>query len=377
MGSDEIRIGTAGPVQPPVEQFEQTVTRSEEKGWNSVWWPDHFMGLVPHSVWDPDLAGIASHQASPHTFLETLTTMGYAASITDSVQLGTEVTDPLRRHPIMLAQSFQTLHHLSNGRMLCGLGPGVRENTEPYGIEYYRPVSQLEEALEIMRLAWETDPNETIDYDGEFWTLKNAVFGLPDYDGEDAPAHPDILLGAHGPRMLGMTGKYADGWLPYSLSPSLYKEFWGTVADAAKDTDRDPEDLTRYLATNVMIDETRADCEELLDSLLVRLNCLFMPGQAFEKHGYDHPLGDGLTTYIPTELDRDEALSVAKDVPLEVIKDAHLWGAPEDVVAKVDEYEAAGVEHLILINEVHLADPGKVGTSFKLLDEVREAVQGD
>lgn len=301
--------------------------------------------------------------------------MGYAAAITDSIRLGIAATDPIRRHPITLAQAFQTLHHLSNGRSYFVLGAGERENIEPYGLDYSNQVSKLNEALEIIRIAWDTPVGETFDFEGEFWQLADAVFGLEPLEADGVNPYPEVWIGAHGPRMLSLTGKYGDGWLPTTLSPDAYRAAWDRIHESAKEADRDPADITRGLYVNLIIDETTENCLEMMDSLLVRLHCLPMPSSAYERHGYSHPLGDdfgGMTEFVPSRLSRDEALEAAKKVPIEVIKDRYVWGSPEDIVETIETYRGLGVEEVTVVNQTYFASVEKVGASFTLLDEVRE-----
>ena len=70
------------------------------------------------------------------------------------VWLGTSVTEPIRRHPMSLAQTFVTLDHVSQGRAILGIGNGLRENTEPYGPPTEQRVARLEEALHLIQLLW-------------------------------------------------------------------------------------------------------------------------------------------------------------------------------------------------------------------------------
>ena len=372
---DELALGVYQPPQPPLGRLAEELQDYEASGWDSCWFPDHLMGEYPPSIWDPDLTDLAAYQETPHAYFGTPAMLSYAAATTDDIRLAVGVSETLRRHPIVLAQTAQTIHHLSGGRMLLGLGSGARAMTEPFGIDYHRPVSRLEEALRIIRLAWETDPTETFDFEGEFWELEDALFALPPVEADGAPPHPPIYLGAHGPRMRSLTGRYADGWYPSFLSPALYAEGWETVAEAAEDAGRDPGDVTRSLVTAAMLAETREEAAELLDSLLVRIVSLFLPPQSFEACGHEHPLGVGQTSFVPTRVGREEALELAEEVPLEVLKDAYLWGTPEDVVAAVEEFRDAGVEHLVLGNLTPLAAVEQYGDSYDRLEEVRETVQ--
>lgn len=109
------------------------------------------------------------------------------------------------------------------------------------------------------------------------------------------------------------------------------------------------------------------------DSTLVRLGAVPLPPQAYEACGYDHPLGVGQTTFVPTRLSEEEALDLAASVPLEVLTNTYLWGTTEDVIADGEEFAAAGVEHISLSNLTPWAAPAQTG--IEQLDDVRQAVQ--
>lgn len=374
MTTDGISVGMVQLPQPPLEQLNRLITLYESKGWDSIWYGDHFMGDIPSSFWEPELVSLARCQETPHDWLDPFTVMGFAAARTDRVEIGLGVTDPVRYNPMHLARAFLSLHHLSRGRTLCGIGPGTRMFTDPYGIDFERPVSRLEESLQIIRRAWETDQNETFDFDGEFWQFEDAVFGLPGVDDPKGPTYPDIFLAAKGPRMRSLTGRYADGWLPDFLSPTLYVDNWQAVEAAATDAGRDPEAITRGLWTGVVIDETREDAEAMLDTPVVKLNGLLFPPQVFHEHDVEPPLGVGQTSYVPSRLTQSDALELAETVSLEVIRNAYIWGTPEDVVSAIEEYASIGVDHIALANMTPRVDATKTGASFDQLEEVLSAV---
>ena len=131
-----------------------------------------------------------------------------AAVLTENVPLVTSVIDTVRRHPAMLAQSALTIDHLAKGRFVLGLGSGETENTVPYGFDFAKPVSRFEEALEVIRLLWDSDG--PVDFDGQFYHLHHARLDTEPYQGKN----PEIWIGGSGPRTLEIVGRYADGWWP-------------------------------------------------------------------------------------------------------------------------------------------------------------------
>ena len=80
----------------------------------------------------------------------------------------------------------------------------------------------------MMRLLWST--NKPVDFDGKFFQLENAVLGLEPYEG----VPPQVWLAAHGPRMLRITGRLADGWLPTNIKPDAYAEKLGAIRESAE-----------------------------------------------------------------------------------------------------------------------------------------------
>jgi phthiodiolone/phenolphthiodiolone dimycocerosates ketoreductase len=213
-----VTLGAPGRIIPPAAKAVEFAQRAERDGFDAIWWPCHLMGWIPDSVWTEDMTELARYQASPHTHLDPLMMMGAAGAATSSIKVGVCVTDTIRRHPAMLAQAALTADHLSQGRAILGLGSGETMNITPYGMDFTKPVGRLEEAVKVMRLLWSTD--KPVDFDGQFFQLRDAVLGLEPYEGRP----PQVWLAAHGPRMLRITGRLADGWLPTNIRPDAYAE---------------------------------------------------------------------------------------------------------------------------------------------------------
>ena len=173
-------------------------------------------------MWGPGLTPAAELVPSPDAFFDPFVMMGMMATRYRGVRIGTGVTEPFRRHPATLAQAFVTLDHMTKGRAILGIGNGERENTEPYGMPFVKRVGRLEEALQIIRLLWGSG-GEPVSFDGKFWKLEDALFATPLYEGKAPP----IWVASHAPRMLGLTGRYADGWIRRgSSAPPSTQRAW-------------------------------------------------------------------------------------------------------------------------------------------------------
>ena len=130
--------------------------------YHSIWLPDHMVSFWPDSIWSPEFTDLATVSPSPHRHLDAMAVASAAAVLTKNVPIATSVVDTVRRHPSMLAQTSLTIDHLSQGRFILGLGSGETENTVPYGFDFARPVSRFEEAIQVIRLLWESDGSSTM-----------------------------------------------------------------------------------------------------------------------------------------------------------------------------------------------------------------------
>ena len=364
----EIHIGSPGVTIPPMDNVISQAVKNEEKGYDSIWWPDHLMGWIPESIWTPDLFGIASFIPSPNLFLEPTTTIAAVASRTNRITLGTAVVDVIRRHPAVLAQTLMTLDHIAKGRLIIGIGTGERENISPYGLPYDRLAERVEETIHMMHLLWQSN-GSAVNYEGKFWKLKNAVLNLPPY-GEKPP---QIWIAAHRERMLRLVGKLADGWLPTLITEMEYRKATEIIEKEAKESGRDPSKIARGMWTWTLLARDEEAAGKMLDSPFAKATALILPSETFEELGYEHPLGKkfyGLTDFIPNNYDRAETMSALERVPREVCERAFLFGTPEQVVHKIEDYTELGLQHIVLWNCTYFCDVTKLGDSFHLMEEV-------
>ncbi len=374
---EDLELGTLAPLLFPIDRAINTSTKLEKLGYDSIWFPDHLMGWIPDSIWTPDITMLANMQASPHTFPEVSAAIAAHASHTETLQMGTAVTDVLRRHPAALAQTFITLDHISKGRVILGLGAGEAENLVPYGIPFDRPVSRLEEGLRVIKLLWDSEPNAKINFDGKYIQLEDAVFDVPLYDDKAPP----IWLGAHGPRMLKLAGELADGWLPANLPPEDYKLKLQQILETAKKFDRESA-ITPGLFIVTALANEHEDCHEMFKTHIAKAWALVEGSWAFEAAGAPHPLAtrdDGrfypFLDYIPNRYEREEILEALDKVP-DSLGSAYLHGTDEDILKKLEEYMAAGLKHVVLWNLTGMMEPSKHFESVDVLKRVVNYIKG-
>jgi len=245
-----------------------------------------------------DIVGVQDHPYQ-RRFFDTWTLLAYAAGRTQRVRLLTDVLNLPLRLPAVIAKSAASLDVLSGGRVELGLGAGAFwDAVEAMGGPRRTPkesVDALQEAITIVRAFWSGE--RSVSVEGEHYRLTGAHPG-------PAPAHPiRIWLGAYGPRMLRMTGRLADGWLPSLggnyLSPDDAPKSHATIDEAARHAGRDPGDIER--AVNVMaLDGDAADWPDRLARIVdeLRFSTLLVRVPEEDPVGFVRRLGEDVAPRV-------------------------------------------------------------------------------
>jgi phthiodiolone/phenolphthiodiolone dimycocerosates ketoreductase len=381
-----IKVGAMLNPVPPLELSVGLGVQAEATGYDSVWFPDHLMGWFPRTLWTPEASSIVNLLPSPHLYLDPTVLIALVGQATQRVTLGTGVTDIIRRSPPEVARTFVTLSLATQGRAVLGLGAGERLNTEPYGLDYRKQVSRLEEALHIIRLLWGQLPEvpgapqgggsrEPVSFVGRFWTLDRAVLDVDPYRG----IAPPIWLGSHGPRMLRLAGRYADGWLPsYPMDAAEYAERLSVVRSAGREAGRDPASITAGYHAYVVPAEDHETSHRMLAAPLAGAMSLVASAANWERSGRRHPLGDGfqgLRDYVPEWYSPEELQAAVAAYHPDVLHDQVAHGSAAEIAAFFEPFVEAGLEHLVVSNVGPLAGIEYLGSSSAVLKEAVAVLQ--
>jgi 5,10-methylenetetrahydromethanopterin reductase len=126
---------------------------------------------------------------------------------TSRIRLGIAVTNPYLRHPAVTAAQMMTVHELSGGRAILGLGPGGRMALGPAGVERVAPLAAARRALRTMRAV--TEGRRADGYE-------------PVADPFVAPDLP-LFIGSRGERFNRLASAEADGVFLGGIPDSLTK----------------------------------------------------------------------------------------------------------------------------------------------------------
>ncbi|BCJ67478.1 LLM class flavin-dependent oxidoreductase [Polymorphospora rubra] len=190
-----------------------------------------------------DLATVQDHPYQAR-FLDTWTLLSVIAAHTTTLRVAPNVANLPLRPPAVLARSVATLDILTGGRVELGLGAGAFwDGIAALGgprLDPAESVTALEEGIAVIRAMWAAG-GPTVRVDGTHHRVRGARPG-------PAPAHDvGIWLGAYKPRMLRVTGRLADGWLPSSsyTGPDTLPALNRAIDEAAESADRRPADVRR------------------------------------------------------------------------------------------------------------------------------------
>ncbi|KGN42287.1 LLM class flavin-dependent oxidoreductase [Knoellia aerolata] len=193
-----------------------------------------------------DVLGLDHVSIQDHPYqaahLDTWTLLSAIGSRTSQVRLSTNVANLPLRPPVVLAKAAATLDLLTGGRVELGLGAGAFwDGIVAAGGERRTPgesVDALAEAVTVMRAFWAGEPGR---FEGEHYATKGLRPG-------PRPAHDiPIWLGAYRPRMIRLTGRVADGWVPSMAyaDPSTLPDLSARLDEAAVTAGRAPRDIRR------------------------------------------------------------------------------------------------------------------------------------
>lgn len=351
-----MKVGSILPMLHPLELNEMVLDGLAGMGMDSAWLPDHLLGYWHPEIWArlPPAAMMPESDAWLDAFV-----LGGILGRSSELMLGTAVTDPTRRRGADLARAAITLNHTCKGGFTLGLGAGEALSLLPYGYDFSRPVDQLERALRDIRSLLDTGhmPGDGV-----------GRIGLPlEAEGR---GRPPVWVGANGPRMLKLAGRYADGWFPLGVGPEQYGRMLAEVRAEASRVGRPAPEAALFLM--VLFGDSKDAVRAALDeNPLAKLACLFSPAELWRRRGLEHPGGPncrGFQDVIPHALDPAELMELAPKIPIELAEDFFLTGNADEVRAAAQGYIDAGLEHVIIADLSAVAySPEK---SVQLMGEV-------
>ncbi len=270
---------------PGIDEMTRLVQLVDRCGYASLWVGDHVSFAVP--------------------ILDPLLQLAQAAVVSRRLTLGTSVFLLPLRHPAPVAKQVATLDHLTEGRLVFGVGVGGEfpKEFELCGVPHSERGARLAEGVAVLRKLW---TGEMTSHDGKFYGPFTDIMMQPP---PRQPGGPPLWFAGRSEAALRRVGRIGDGWLSYVVTPEMYRDNLAKIAAAAEAAGRAP---ARFGSGHLLFTRIDDTYEQALDAATETLSVRY--AMDFRK---------------PAQ--RYCAL-----------------GRPADVAARIREFHAAGVRHVIL-----------------------------
>jgi len=304
---------------PPYQRFLELLQLAEQRGFEYGWTYDS------HILW---------HEATP---LLTL-----AADRTTRMKFGHCVTNPGTREPTVLASTYATLHVMSDGRMVMGIGRGDSARR----VIGYKPVKMAE-------------------FEAALGMMKDLMNGRPvEWNGKEleltwAQGRPDIPLyvAAYGPRALGVAGRVGDGVIIQLADPVIIQWIMDQARAAAAEAGRDPDELQCLVCAPSIITDDMEEAREAVRWFPAMVSNHVM--DLIERYGENSEIPKDLTEYVKARKFYDykdhsrEGAAHGEFVTDEICDRFCVLGTAEQAIAKLRELESIGVDQFNIYLMTH------------------------
>jgi F420-dependent oxidoreductase-like protein len=264
---------------------------------------------------DHYLAFSRQHERGALDAWATITALG---AVTERIRLGSMVSPVTFRHPAELAKAVVTADHVSRGRVELGMGAGWFEREHrAFGFSFPATRERMDiltEQVEIVHRLWGADGDQ-VDFEGEHYRLE----GCPALPKPYQDPHPPLIIGGGaGPRSAALAARWADEYDVVHANPADAKERFQRVSAACETIGRDPSEIRRSLLTKTIVGSTEDDVRR----------------RAADLMAWQDEDGDA-GTYLGD------------------LRANHVAGTVEQVLERLAEYAAAGVQKVLVHQLVH------------------------
>ena len=282
---------------------------------------------------DAGLQGVGIHDHH-HSGRDVYVALALAAARTERLTLFPATSNPVTRHPLVLASSINALAEIAPGRILATLAPGFL-SVEKAG----RPQARRDQIGQVVTIVRELLHGRSADLDGHELRMKNPI----------APA-PEVYVLAAGPKMLELAGEVADGVLMLvGLHPDAIQLARGHVRAGERRAVRAPGSVKEIFIVPTAIEDFATAREWP--------RTWFRPGKSFLTYPSVSNLRWLRMAGIALADDHDPA-DISPQLAKRICDAFGLFGPPEYCAERLlQAQETSGVEHVFLFPS-HNAETG-------------------
>jgi F420-dependent oxidoreductase-like protein len=275
---------------------------------------------------------------------ELFTSMADLVRVTKRIKIGAGIANIYSRTPALIASTIATLDQRSDGRMILGLGPsGANVIEHWHGVPFQKPVQRTREYVEIIRMILR---GEKLVYHGEMFNLERGFKLRFTPPRKDIP----IYIAAMGPKNVVQSGEISDGVLPVYWPANKWGELRSQLDEGAHIAGRSAHSaaIAPYI-TSVILSEQADENERAAARFTVASPLAYYIGrmgvyyaQMLTRNGF------GAEVETVQEAWKQGMKSAIEAVPEELLDATSIVGTPQEIVAKLDKWVAAGVDEPIL-----------------------------
>jgi len=244
---------------PPYTRFLDLLELAERNGFSTGWTYDS------HVLWQ-----------------ESIPLLALAADRTSTMKLGHFVTNPGTREPTVLASTYATLHDISGGRMVMGIGRGDSAR-RVIGLQPVK-VAEFEEACKMIK--------QLMNGHGVAWNGKGLELAWARKDYGEIP----LYVAGYGPKALGVAGRVSDGVIIQLADPVIIEWIMSTARKAAEDSGRDPDALKCIVGAPSKVSDDLTACRDEVRWFPAMVSNHVM--DLIDRYGWDSDIPSELTDFV-------------------------------------------------------------------------------
>jgi 5,10-methylenetetrahydromethanopterin reductase len=315
------RIGVMQLTMEPLEEMLESARVMDRAGMDTIWLAEAYPWWRKHGM-----------EARSSTVVS-----GLIAHATEHLTVGWGIISPFTRHPVQVAMDARVVQEVAGpGRFILGFGTS-KIFLNNAGISTKKTLGPMRDAVQIVRGVL---GGEAFEYRGETWSASVPALQNDAHAPRDIPP---VYIAATAPKMQALAGELADGCLTPSITTPAFVRYTrenvgadidigctivasihGSDRDAGRDGAREIAGM--YLANKVQNIKGAADT--LLDLAGLSQDEIRPVAEAMERGG----------RLAAKEQVTDEMLDKCRPIA----------GTPEDCIAAIEEYRAAGCTHVML-----------------------------
>ena len=275
-------------------------------------------------------------QAESRLVRDAIVPMAAFAAVTSRIKIGSGVINNWTRNIGLLAATFLTLDDLAPNRIICGLGAWWDPLAKNVGIERRKPLKAMRETIEVMKRLLNM---ERVTFHGEFHSVDDIELDV--VHGRREPRNVPIFIGATHMGMMELAGEIADGVvLNYCVPPKYNLEALMHIEIGAKKAGRRLDDIDRPQLIVCSVDYDHHQAVQAAKELITQY--LAQQPHIAEASGTPLETVKKVQSILGWPATREQIHEAMQLVPDELIERITASGTPDEVRAKVEEYNRNG-----------------------------------